>query len=120
MITALFGAGWGCAAVLFGLGVDTVGLALGYAIILGLGTFVGSLLPLVSLHHDKLWAPAGIGTIASVVMLIASVVLFSGPGSSEKLIFKRARTRMQRVSPGALEGGTASSRAWSSAFSVAC
>lgn len=88
--TALFGAGWGCSAVLFGLGIEMVGLALGYAIILGLGTSVGSLVPLVTLHHDKLWGPAGIGTIAGVVMLVASVVLFSVAGKQREVYLQKS------------------------------
>lgn len=87
--TALFGAGWGCAAVLFGLGIKMVGLALGYAIILGLGTSVGALVPLATLHRDKLWEPAGLGTIGGVVMLITSVVLFSTAGKQREASLRR-------------------------------
>src|SRR5437868_15375825 len=42
----LFGLGWGLGAVTFGLGVDAVGLALGFAIILGVAGSTGALLPL--------------------------------------------------------------------------
>src|SRR5487761_2044449 len=42
----VFGAGWGIAQVLFGLSISRLGLALGYAIIVGLGALLGTLVPL--------------------------------------------------------------------------
>jgi L-rhamnose-H+ transport protein len=47
---AVFGAGWGIGSTLFGLGIARVGMALGFAIILGITASIGSLLPLVVLH----------------------------------------------------------------------
>ena len=61
--TLVLGFVWGLAVVLYGLGVDMLGLALGTAIILGLGTSVGSLVPLIGQHREKLWAPSGIATL---------------------------------------------------------
>lgn len=84
--TASFGFAWGCAAVLFGIGIDLLGLALGYAIILGLGTSVGSLIPLVTLHRDQVWNPAGVGSMGGVLMLITSVVFLSAAGKKREAI----------------------------------
>jgi L-rhamnose-H+ transport protein len=91
--TALYGAGWGCSAVLFGLGIRMVGLGLGYAIILGLATSAGALVPLATLHRDKLWGPAGLGTIAGVAMLITSVVLFSVAGRQREACIEKNREK---------------------------
>jgi len=89
--TVLYGVGWGCAAVLFGLGVKMLGLALGYAIILGLGTSMGALVPLATLHREKLWDPAGLGTITGVLMLITSVILFSVAGTQREAYLEKSR-----------------------------
>jgi L-rhamnose-H+ transport protein len=78
--TLLFGLGWGLAVITFGLGCELLGLAIGYAIILGLGACVGSLVPLIGQHRDQLWHRAGLGTIAGVALLIAGVILFSLAG----------------------------------------
>src|SRR5712692_7853427 len=43
----VFGIAWGIGAVTFGLGVDALGLALGFAVILGLVTTFGTLIPLM-------------------------------------------------------------------------
>src|SRR4029077_15585800 len=43
----LFGVAWGTGATLFGLGISRVGMALGFALILGITASFGSLFPLI-------------------------------------------------------------------------
>jgi L-rhamnose-H+ transport protein len=86
--TLVLGFAWGLAVVLYGLGIDRLGLALGTAIIIGLGTSVGSLVPLVGLHHDRLWASSGVAAIAGVLLLLTAVVLLSVAGKQRKLALK--------------------------------
>lgn len=45
-VPMLLGAGWGVAQILFGLSVDRLGLGIAYAIIVGLGAALGTLVPL--------------------------------------------------------------------------
>jgi L-rhamnose-H+ transport protein len=42
-----FGFGWGMGAVTFALGVNAIGLSIGYATIMGISTAVGSLIPML-------------------------------------------------------------------------
>jgi L-rhamnose-H+ transport protein len=51
---ALFGFAWGIGSTLFGLGISRVGMALGFAIVLGITACFGSLLPLAVLHPDEM------------------------------------------------------------------
>src|SRR5215469_146077 len=44
----IFGFSWGLGAITFGYGISMVGLSLGYAVIMGINTAVGSLLPLMA------------------------------------------------------------------------
>jgi L-rhamnose-H+ transport protein len=88
MRTLILGFLWGIAVVTFGLGCELLGLALGYAIILGLGTSLGSLVPLIGQHRDQLWARPGIGTIGGVVLLTVAVIMFSIAGSKRERIQK--------------------------------
>jgi len=78
--TLIFGVLWGIAVVLFGLGCEMLGIALGFAIILGLGTSVGTLVPLILQHRDQVFAPAGLGTIGGSVLLTIAVIMLSIAG----------------------------------------
>jgi L-rhamnose-H+ transport protein len=51
----LFGAGWGIGGMLFGLGVHRVGLSLTLAVVIGLTSIVGCLVPLALFHSERLW-----------------------------------------------------------------
>ena len=62
-IVVAFGFMWGIGAVTFAIGIDTIGLSLGYAIIMGIITAIGALIPMA--RH---WA--GIPTDASLVILL--------------------------------------------------
>jgi L-rhamnose-H+ transport protein len=86
--TLTLGCVWGLAVVLYGLGVDSLGLALGTAIIMGLGTSVGSLVPLIGQHRDKLWAAPGALTILGVLLLTLAVVLFAWAGKLRERILQ--------------------------------
>lgn len=72
---AIFGAGWGIAQVLFGLAVDSIGIALTFSIVLGISAAVGSVIPLIRLHPEKLLATSGLFTIAGVVLVIVGVAI---------------------------------------------
>ncbi len=73
LMVAACGAGWGVAQVLFGLAVDAIGIALTFSIVLGLSAAIGSLIPLIRLHADKVATPAGLTVIAGVVLVLLGV-----------------------------------------------
>jgi L-rhamnose-H+ transport protein len=47
LLAILFGAGWGCGGIFFGLGVASLGLSLGTSLIMGLIAIGGSVVPLL-------------------------------------------------------------------------
>src|ERR1035438_4888200 len=55
-ILAGFGLAWGCGAVLFGLGMDMLGLTLGYPLIMGLNASMGTFVPLLWLYGHSMFA----------------------------------------------------------------
>jgi len=63
IMVASCGLAWGIAQVLFGLAVHAIGIALGFAIVLGLSAAIGSLIPLIRLHPEKIFTPAGFAAI---------------------------------------------------------
>jgi L-rhamnose-H+ transport protein len=74
-LTALYGAGWGAGSVFFGLGVDALGMALGFSMITGIYTALGALVPMVVLTPDLVWTRNGVLIMAGNAITIAGVVL---------------------------------------------
>jgi L-rhamnose-H+ transport protein len=77
---SLFGFTWGIGAVLFGLGIARVGLALGFAVILGITSSFGSLLPLAILHPDQLGTRRGLALMAGTVVMTLGLVFLGMAG----------------------------------------
>jgi L-rhamnose-H+ transport protein len=70
-----FGAGWGLAQVFFGLAVDAIGIALTFSLVLGTSAAVGTLVPFVLLHPERLHTSAGHSVLAGVTLVIAGVLV---------------------------------------------
>ena len=78
--TALFGFGWGVGSTLFGLGIIRVGMALSFAIVLGITASLGSLLPLLVLQPKRLFTAQGYALMVGLVLVILGIVLCSVSG----------------------------------------
>src|SRR5579863_8312288 len=76
----LFGAGWGIAQVLFGDSVARLGLGLAYAIIIGLGALLGTLVPLFTQHRSQVGAPALFEILAGVAVMVIGIGLSTWGG----------------------------------------
>jgi L-rhamnose-H+ transport protein len=79
-----FGAAYGIAAVCFGLGVEAIGIALNFAIALGLSTAVGSLVPLLSLHPEQMFTPKGLTIEAGIVVVLLGIVVCAVAGRAKE------------------------------------
>ena len=71
----LFGAGWGIASIGFGIGMDTLGIAMGTAIVLGLNNAVGAILPIVIYNPDELLTPSGKLISIGVGVMIVGIII---------------------------------------------
>jgi L-rhamnose-H+ transport protein len=80
----LYGAGWGIGAVLSGLGVDRVGLAMGVSILIGIAAALGALIPLIANTPDLVFKPKGLVVILSVVVLLVGVALVGIAGKKRE------------------------------------
>ena len=79
-IPILFGAGWGIAQVLFGLSIQRLGLALSYAIVIGLGTLLGTLVPLFVQHRAQVGRATLIEVLAGIVVMLIGIGLSTWAG----------------------------------------
>jgi L-rhamnose-H+ transport protein len=89
----MFGLLWGIGATLFGLGISRVGMALGFALILGITASFGSLLPLAILHSDELMSKRGLALVAGTAVMVVGLVFLALAG--------RAREQHPQNPPGA-------------------
>ena len=80
VLVELLGLGWGLGAVTFGLGVDKLGMGLGFTIILGLAASAGTLIPLVVLFPEKLLRPQGLLTMTSLLLVLGGIGCCSWAG----------------------------------------
>ena len=76
----LFGAGWGIAQVLFGISIQRLGLALAYAIVVGLGTLFGTLVPLFVQHRAQVGRALLIPVLTGIVIMLIGIALSAWAG----------------------------------------
>jgi L-rhamnose-H+ transport protein len=80
-----FGILWGLGAITFGLGVSSVGLALGYATVLGTVLGMGTFVPMVVLHPSEIFSAKG------MLVLLGLLVTLTGIGVSGVAGLKKER-----------------------------
>lgn len=75
VLAALYGLGWGIGSILFGIGVQRLGLSLGFSIPLGLNSALGALIPMAVLNPDQILAAKGICLLAGLLVVLAGIAL---------------------------------------------
>ena len=80
----VFGLLWGVGATLFGLAISRVGMALGFALILGITSSFGSLIPMAILHSEQLLGKRGLALIAGTVIMVAGLVFLALAGRARE------------------------------------
>jgi len=72
-IPILFGAGWGVAQAIFGISIRRLGMALAYAIVIGLGTLLGTLVPLFAQHGAQLGRSLLVEVFAGIAIMLVGI-----------------------------------------------
>src|SRR5580693_10387692 len=80
----LFGIAWGVGSTLFGIGISRVGMALGFAIILGITASFGSLFPLAVLHPEELHSKRGEYLMMGTAIMIVGLVFLALAGKTRE------------------------------------
>jgi L-rhamnose-H+ transport protein len=90
--TALFGFGWGVANVLFGSAVRIVGMALSFAVVVGMSSALGCLIPLLLSSPARLLQSSGLMILAGVVLTSLGIILM---GLANRARERAAATRLE-------------------------
>jgi L-rhamnose-H+ transport protein len=96
LMTFVFGAGWGVGSVFFGLGVDMVGLALAYGVILGIIAIVGAAVPVLITDPSQFLTHQGIALLVGLGLVIvgtAFCAIAGGEREKDQLAGQAARPR---------------------------
>ncbi|MGH9448308.1 MAG: L-rhamnose/proton symporter RhaT, partial [Terriglobia bacterium] len=88
-LLGLFGAGFGLAQIFFGLGIAAVGIALNFAIAIGISTAFGSLVPLAFQHANKIFTPQGEFILLGVLLMLIGIVLSAVAGQEKEKQVRR-------------------------------
>jgi L-rhamnose-H+ transport protein len=84
LLVAGFGAGYGIAAICFGLGVEAIGIALNFAIALGTATAVGSAIPLLWFHSASVFTRQGYVIEAGITVIVIGIVFCGIAGRAKE------------------------------------
>jgi L-rhamnose-H+ transport protein len=104
MLVILFGAGYGVAAICFGLGIDAIGIALNFAIALGTATVVGSAIPLIWFHSASAFTRQGFVIEAGIALITVGIVLCGIAGRSKERDQEGELKKMERARPAFAKG----------------
>ncbi|GAF05460.1 L-rhamnose/proton symporter RhaT [Saccharicrinis fermentans] len=83
LLISIFGIIWGIGAIMFGKGIDLLGVSLSFPIMLGLINSVGTIMPIVLRDPDELFTPDGLKIITGVVIILIGIVIVSVAGSKK-------------------------------------
>ena len=80
IVPVAFGMSWGVAQVLFGLSVARLGMALGFAIVIGMGSLLGTLVPIFFQRPEVLASGRGALILAGLAAMVAGIVISARAG----------------------------------------
>lgn len=85
LILSALGLGWGIGAILFGLGMERLGMSLGYPIIMGLIAVLGGLIPFALFHpHDLLTGRGCVYLLGTILAIIGIIVCSSAAARRDR------------------------------------
>lgn len=102
VIPMLLGAGWGIAQILFGVSVRRLGLGIAYAIIVGLGAVLGTVVPLFVQQRGFAKENALALIISGVLIMAIGIALTAWSGQVKERAAAPVQNRVHRSYPSAI------------------
>jgi L-rhamnose-H+ transport protein len=78
------GSFWGVSLVLYGLGLDMLGIAVGNAVVASMSATAGTLGPLIVYAPDKLLTSTGLVLIAAIVLIVSGIYTYGKAGARKE------------------------------------
>ncbi len=86
---------WGVGNLLWGISISTIGMALGFSLLIGVTTFSGSVLPFFMGGLDQLATPGGAVIVAGILVIMLGIVANGKAG-----LLREAREKAAGEAPG--------------------
>jgi L-rhamnose-H+ transport protein len=80
ILALIFGAGWGIGGIFFGKGLDAIGFSIGLALIFGIVSVGGSVIPLAMKHPEAFIKLPGLVLVLGIVVMIAGLTISANAG----------------------------------------
>jgi L-rhamnose-H+ transport protein len=87
----VFGTGWGISQVLLGISVARVGMALTFAIVIGLSASLGTLIPLLSFDREVFLSAKGISVLTGMAIMVGGICLCARAGREREAVQAASR-----------------------------
>ncbi len=84
LMMCLYGMGWGMAQALLGLAVESIGVALGFSIVLGVSAAMGTLIPFLRLHSAMLLTHTGAKLLSGLALVVLGVGICAAAGQQRE------------------------------------
>src|SRR5260370_4183001 len=97
----LFGAGWGVAPILFGISVKRLGLGIAYAVIVGLGAVLGTLVPLFAQQRPTAKEHTIQLIVGGVAVMVMGILLTAWGGQIKERATHISQSASHRAYPAA-------------------
>jgi L-rhamnose-H+ transport protein len=81
----LYGVGWGIAQGMLGLAIESIGVALGFSIVLGVSAAMGTLIPFIRLHRAMLSTQTGGILLSGLALVVLGVGFCAAAGQGREL-----------------------------------
>ncbi len=101
-IPMLFGAGWGVAQILFGISVKRLGLGIAYAVIVGLGAVLGTLVPLFAQQRPTAKEHTIQLIVGGVAVMVMGILLTAWGGQIKERATHISQSASHRAYPAAI------------------
>ena len=66
---------WGIGNLLWGISISKIGMALGFSLLIGVATLVGSMLPFFMGNTEQLRTPGGIVIVSGIIIIMGGIIL---------------------------------------------
>lgn len=93
IVVLLFGLGWGLGAILFGKGMDILGMALGFPIIMGINATAGTIIPALIFSPSIFLEAKGAFIIAGAIMTVAGIIVCAKASSIKTVTTSSASSK---------------------------